>query len=62
MLSPPPPELSEEGAAKKPWRKPQIRSVRFGRTLGPPRASATDSFHGEDDTPFPGGFYDPNLS
>ena len=56
---PPSPELSEEGA-KKPWRKPQIRLVRFGITLGAPRVGTFAA----DEHPlgFQEGTYDPNIS
>ena len=59
MLISPPPELSEEGA-KKPWRKPQIRLVRFRTTLGAPRAGTFAA--GEEDSTFKRGTYDPNIS
>ena len=55
QITPPPP--GAEGAAKKPWRKPRLRFVKFLETEGNPTKATM--FVPETSDP---NTYDPNVS
>ena len=62
--SPPPPtELSEEGTAKKPWSRPEIRVVMFNSDVeGTPRLRGVDNYSEHPSAPPAVSKYDPNIS
>ena len=77
MLIPPPPtELSDEGAAKKPWSKPEARKVAYRKPWSKPEIkkvdfdkiegtirAATDPWYNSEAGPPTNMFtYDPNIS